>query len=177
MEEWKKINDYPNYSVSNKGNVRNDKTTRILNLSINGKGYNVVCLYRKGRHTLNVHMIEAIAFLNHNPIGHTGLIVDHKDKNPLNNNLKNLQLISQRENLSKDRNVLLGAFKRKNKWESSIRIERDQVYLGLYSTQKEANLIYKAALLNITKYEGNKKEFRRLIQELKPLSLNIETLQ
>ena len=30
MEQWKKIDGYENYSVSINGNVRNDKTGRIL---------------------------------------------------------------------------------------------------------------------------------------------------
>ena len=30
MEEFKKIENYNNYSVSNLGNIRNDKTGRIL---------------------------------------------------------------------------------------------------------------------------------------------------
>lgn len=34
MEEWKVISDYPNYSVSNFGNVRNYKTGKLR-----GKGY------------------------------------------------------------------------------------------------------------------------------------------
>ena len=34
MEEFRTIVDYPNYSVSNLGNIRNDKTKKILKASI-----------------------------------------------------------------------------------------------------------------------------------------------
>lgn len=30
MEEWQAIKDFPNYSVSNFGNVKNNKTNRIM---------------------------------------------------------------------------------------------------------------------------------------------------
>ena len=34
MEEWRIIKDFPNYSVSDFGNVKNNKTNRIMKLSI-----------------------------------------------------------------------------------------------------------------------------------------------
>ena len=34
MEIWKKIEDYPNYSVSSMGGFRNDKTKRVLKKSL-----------------------------------------------------------------------------------------------------------------------------------------------
>ena len=51
MEEWHIIQDFPNYCVSNFGNVKNNKTNRIMKLSIKS-GYYQVSLanenYRKG---------------------------------------------------------------------------------------------------------------------------------
>lgn len=41
MEEWRIINDYPNYSVSNFGNVMNNKTNKLLKLSDKGGYYNI----------------------------------------------------------------------------------------------------------------------------------------
>lgn len=37
--EWKKIENFSNYSVSSMGEVRNDKTNKILKQSHNNKGY------------------------------------------------------------------------------------------------------------------------------------------
>ena len=39
MEEWRKVEEFPNYSVSNLGNVRNDETGRILKPWVNSHGY------------------------------------------------------------------------------------------------------------------------------------------
>lgn len=52
-EIWKEINEYPNYMVSNKGNVKslgNNKTKKekILKLSVNKKGYLFVSLCKNG---------------------------------------------------------------------------------------------------------------------------------
>ena len=36
-EEWQTINEYKNYDVSNFGNIRNNKTGKILKLNIKSK--------------------------------------------------------------------------------------------------------------------------------------------
>lgn len=40
MEIWKTITDYPNYQVSNYGNVKNIRFNRILKCTITPYGYN-----------------------------------------------------------------------------------------------------------------------------------------
>jgi hypothetical protein len=45
MEEFRKIQNY-NYSISNLGNVRNDRTNKILQPGINSRGYYHVSLYK-----------------------------------------------------------------------------------------------------------------------------------
>jgi hypothetical protein len=44
MELWKRINEFPNYSVSNYGQVRNTKLDRVLAKHINGRGISYVRL-------------------------------------------------------------------------------------------------------------------------------------
>lgn len=46
MIEWRKVKDF-NYSVSNKGEVRNDKTGRILKKTVSTSGYLFVQLFDK----------------------------------------------------------------------------------------------------------------------------------
>ena len=41
MEVYRIINDYNNYSISNMGNVRNNKSMRILKISHNKSNYMV----------------------------------------------------------------------------------------------------------------------------------------
>ena len=62
METFIKIENYNNYSISNLGNVRNDKTGRILKPYIKPSGYKQVQL---GRKTIPqyIHRLVAIAFI------------------------------------------------------------------------------------------------------------------
>ena len=93
MEVWMKINGYNNYSVSDLGRVRNDKTGRILQGAITAKGYVQVCLQGK---MFLVHRLVADAFLG----GLTNnLEVDHKNKKRSDNRLENLRKVTHQENL------------------------------------------------------------------------------
>ena len=63
MEEFRKIAKY-DYSVSNFGNVRNDRTNRILKLGIDDSGYYKVILYKNGKtKNMRVHKLVANAFI------------------------------------------------------------------------------------------------------------------
>ena len=42
MEEWRVITDFPNYSVSNYGNVINTKTNKMMKLNIKGGYHNIM---------------------------------------------------------------------------------------------------------------------------------------
>lgn len=42
MEQWKKIKEFENYSISNTAKVRNDKTGRILKTCKNSDGYEFI---------------------------------------------------------------------------------------------------------------------------------------
>jgi hypothetical protein len=95
IEDWKQIKEYENYEVSSFGKVRNSKTNRILKASNNG-GYYSVALSKKCKlTTFFVHRLVAEAFisnLDNKPQ------VNHKDKNSLNNNINNLEFVTNKEN-------------------------------------------------------------------------------
>lgn len=101
MEEiFKQIPDYPNYEVSNFGNVRNKHTKQVLSPKID-KGYARVCLYNpltgRNRVLILIHRLVAKLFIpNSNP----NLVVNHKDENKLNNNVDNLEWITFRGNIN-----------------------------------------------------------------------------
>lgn len=64
MEEWKPIHDFPGYSVSNHGNVRSDRSGRLLVITQNQYGLAVVGLMRDGKqHQRSVPLLVAHAFL------------------------------------------------------------------------------------------------------------------
>lgn len=64
MEKWKVIREFPNYSVSNEGKVRNDHTGRILSQSLNQQGIPQVGLTNEtGYHKRAVAPLVAHAFI------------------------------------------------------------------------------------------------------------------
>lgn len=46
MEKWKNIKDFKNYSISNTGKVKNNKTNKILKPRIKKSGYIEYVLYK-----------------------------------------------------------------------------------------------------------------------------------
>ena len=60
MEEFKIIKDFENYSVSNFGNIRNNKTGRVLKPGIDSHGYYHVILYKdRISFTKKIHKLVA----------------------------------------------------------------------------------------------------------------------
>jgi hypothetical protein len=82
------------YKVNEKGDVYSLPKNRLLKPYKSVKGYLVVTLNSKTRY---VHQLVAESFID-SEYKLKGLIVDHKDRNPLNNNLENLRLLNKSEN-------------------------------------------------------------------------------
>jgi hypothetical protein len=157
IEVWKVIPEFESYQVSNLGNVKSLKygKERILKQPINSKGYCQVNVYsNKKSKKKTISQLVAITFLNHKPCGFK-IVVDHIDNNKLNNKLYNLQLITNRENLSKDRkgnSKYTGVHldKGRKKWRSAIRKNGKLKYLGVFTNEKEASQAYQKELKNLT---------------------------
>ena len=166
IEVWKDIPNYEGrYKVSNLGNVKSlsynkTKVAKVMTKGLNTNGRYRVGLSKNGKHNGNckISQLVAMAFLNHKPCGHN-LVVDHIDNNPLNDRLYNLQLITQRQNCSKDKkgsSKYTGVTwdKRKNKWKAHIRIKQKLRYLGYYKKEQEAAQAYQNELKKL--YETSK---------------------
>ena len=97
---FKSVPDFPNYSISDSGVLKN-RHGRILKCGYNRKnGYKYHILYNKkngvrGRYNLEVHRIMRKTFLN-NPYGLTDC--DHKNRDKQDNRLYNLRLVSRSGN-------------------------------------------------------------------------------
>ena len=143
MEEYKIIKDFENYSVSNFGNIRNNKTGRILKPGIHN-GYYQVILSIDGKHfTKTIHKLVAEYFI-HNPYNKN--CVDHIDNNKLNNNVCNLRFCTQQENCmntklsSNNTSNYKGVtyHKQSNKWMAQIMINGKKQYLGFFDKIEDA---------------------------------------
>lgn len=166
-EVWKDVKNYEGiYQISSIGRIKSlDRVITRSNgstLTIRGKllttrlciaGYDSVGL-RKPREKKvykRIHQLVAESFLNHNSCGHK-IVVDHIDNNKSNNKLSNLQVISHRQNSSKDRINCSSKYtgvhwdKNNNKWISTIRINGEKKYLGSFDNELEASLTYRSKL-------------------------------
>lgn len=86
---WQKINEFNVYSVSDSGEVRNDRTGKILKQYIDKDGYYRVTLHMdKRRGWRGVARLVAEAFVP-NPNNYP--VVNHKDENKSNNSADNLE--------------------------------------------------------------------------------------
>jgi hypothetical protein len=154
MEEWKQIIEYPNYSISNFGNVRNDKTGKILKQDLNTYGYSRVTLYAvKKKKNLKIHRLVGFAFLNND---NNYKEIDHINNDKLNNKAENLRWVTREFNnrnrkkwgntTSRYKGVCFS--KRDKKWISNITVNTKLIHLGYFKTENEAGLAYNNYITN-----------------------------
>lgn len=95
LEIWKEVEGFERYSVSNKGQVKNNKTHRVMTLDENNCGYFRVALNSPRRKRYFIHRLVAIHFIE-NPEGKK--FVNHIDGDKANNCIQNLEWVTQSEN-------------------------------------------------------------------------------
>ena len=168
MEEWRVINDYPNYSISSLGQVKNNKNNQIKNVNESNRGYLIVDLYKNNiRKHFSIHQLVGIHFL---PNWNNYKEIDHKNRNKLDNRVINLRWCSRSENLrntsktegcsSKYKGVYFN--KSRYKWIAEFRCKelfgRKKKFLGRFNTEEEAYNAWKKFVLenNLEKFYEDK---------------------
>jgi len=191
MEEYKIINNYPNYEVSNFGNVRNITTGKQKTPRISRSGYYDVSLYKnnKEKHGF-IHKLVADAFLknlNEKPC------VDHIDGNRLNNTLVNLRFVTYSENnmnkliYSNNKSGTTGVYWRstRNTWVARIEIDKKMKYLGCFTNKenaikarKDAQDLYFGEYQKFnSNYERLQFEYNQLMKKYDDLLIEIQNMK
>lgn len=94
-EQWRTIQEFPNYQVSDLGNIRNTTTGKQLKPYGNGRGYLKVSLIKEGiRKQPFVHRLVASEWCCNE---HNVPTVNHRDGNRQNNHYRNLEWASYKE--------------------------------------------------------------------------------
>ena len=165
MEIWKEVKGFEDYEISNLGRVKSLARISLKNAKIKerilkggkSKGYRTVNLSKNGiPKTKSVHQLVAVAFLNHKPCK-MNAVVDHINGAKEDNNVSNLQVISQRENTSKDKRNGSSKYvgvcwdKWNKRWKASIKINGKLNNLGSFRGELDAAKAYQIALAKLVK--------------------------
>ena len=175
MEEYRAIEEYENYEISNLGNVRNKKTGRILKQALRN-GYHFIQVSKNNeKKNMKIHRLVALYFI---PNPNNKSCVDHINRIKTDNRLDNLRWCSNSENSmnkskhSNNTSTCTGVHydKSKNKWVVRIVINKKEKHIGLYSTFDEAVKIRKE------QEAIHYKEFQAFQSEMEQLEYEFEQL-
>lgn len=96
-KKWKIIYNYPNYKISNYGDIFSIKQNKLLSPYKNNQGYHIASLIKNGIHcTPLVHRLVYMTFNNKNIPDDK--VIDHQDRARDNNFIGNLKKVSFSEN-------------------------------------------------------------------------------
>jgi len=129
------------YEVSNKGNVRRFTKNQeyFYYKKSNTGGY----VHSAGK---AIHQLVAMAFLNHKPCGHQ-MVVHHIDSNPKNNNVENLEVITQSENILKQNRRKTSIYPfvhfcpKIKRFKITMRAEGSFRYFGSFKNEEDAGKV------------------------------------
>lgn len=175
MEEWRPINNWESYFISNYGNVKRqsrefkDKMIDLKGSTLNN-GYRYVQEINDGKRKNHlIHRLVAKAFIDNSE---NKPHVDHIDNNPLNNNVSNLRWCNHNENMKNIKQRTEGKKngvvfdKTKQRWVANARLNNKSKFLGYFDTYDEARQAREAFENNQDTNEfynkGNDEEFSEL---------------
>lgn len=131
IEEFKEIEEFPKYEVSNLGRVRNKNTGKILKTRKSNSGYLYVSFWRD--HNRFVHRLVAKTFIP-NPNNYPE--VNHINEDKENNCIDNLEWCDHKYNSNYGTRNIRSAIKR------GLRVEQyslDGKLIATFSSMREAS--------------------------------------
>ena len=149
MESFKDVTGYEgHYKISNFGNIKSIKfdKEKILNQKIK-VGYKSINLSLNGKmETHSIHVLLMRVFFGYEM--KKGFVIDHIDNVRTNNRLDNLQVITIRDNVTKDRVGSTSKFtgvdfhKPSKTWRCRISINGRSKHLGNFKNEIDAKNSY-----------------------------------
>ena len=124
-----------------------EKKNNITKPYISTTGYYVTSLYSKELkkcRTIKIHRIIAYTFLGLD-IDNPKEVVDHIDRNKLNNNFTNLRIVTKQQNAFNTNSKGYCFEKRRNNYQAQICINGKNIHLGVYKTEACARYAYLTA--------------------------------
>lgn len=156
MEEWRIVEDYPKYEVSNLGNVRNAKTMRVLKpLPYRGSYLYVVLNHQTTKHEKQcIHLLVANAFLPKQEGHH---LVDHINREAHDNRACNLRYCTQSQNQfnrakkpnSTSQYKGVSWYTRDRCWRANVKSNGTNITLGKFQSEEDAARAYDEAAKKI----------------------------
>lgn len=167
MEEWKQVDGFENYSISNLGNVRNNVRHYILKGSPDKDGYLNLSLFKskaekdllniKGHSEkkVKVHRLVALHFIARP--NEEFIEVDHINRNKSDNRVENLRWVNKSLNgINKVKPKGLHTSKYKgvyfdkcsNRWKTRICVNKVTKWIGTFKTEQEAAQSYNQYIIN-----------------------------
>lgn len=162
-ETWRVVNDYPNYSISDLGNIKNNNNNQLKKTFQNSRGYLTVSLYKNNvQKKMSIHYLVASHFL---PNWNNYKEVDHQNRIKTDNRVINLRWCSRSDNL-KNKHKKLGCSskykgvsldKRRGKWVAEIVIYKKKKFIGYFETEENAFEAWKRFVIenNLAKFYIN----------------------
>lgn len=100
MENWKTIARFPNFAISDQGNVCNVKTGLVRKLQVrNGYQFTQFYVGKNKKKNFYIHRLVAEAFLDRPRPFKAYNYVNHKSLDKLDNRAENLEWVSQAANI------------------------------------------------------------------------------
>ena len=142
-EIYVNISNYPNYQISNHGNIKSVITGKFLKGTLSCGYMRVGLKNDDGKSCLLIHRLIANEFI---PNPDDKKFVDHMDRNRTNNNILNLRWVTSTENnqntsmksTNTSGTIGVGFDKRSNKWRSYIAVNKRQIELGRFVNKEDA---------------------------------------
>lgn len=147
-EIWKELDGFDSlYQASNFGRIKNEK--KIIPQYLDKDGYCLIHLiFEKKTKLFRLHRLIAKCFIDNK---YDKKQVNHKNSNPKDNRIENLEWVSASENNchrfigKRTSSIYRGVtfmkdVKNDKRWLSQIQINHKKIHLGMFKTEKEAYL-------------------------------------